>query len=66
MIYPPNLRRGDTIGVFTPSYPLASKAFGATMLAVSHLEVSGYKVKLGKLIDKKDGYHSGSICDRAS
>ena len=66
MIYPPNLRRGDTIGVFTPSYPLASKAFEATMLAVSHFEASGYKVKLGKLIDKKDGYRSGSICDRAN
>ena len=36
------------------------------MLAVSHLEASGYKVKLGKLIDKKDGYRSGPICDRAN
>ncbi|HIZ20704.1 MAG TPA: LD-carboxypeptidase [Firmicutes bacterium] len=66
MIYPPNLRPGDTIGVFSPSYPLGSKAPEVTQLAISHLEANGYKVKLGKLIDKADGYRSGSILDRAN
>ena len=65
MICPPALRPGDTIGVFTSSYPMAHEAPEAAKLAVSNLEASGYRVKAGFLMDRRDGYRSGSIRERA-
>lgn len=65
MICPPNLKSGDTIGLFTPSYPLAAEAPVAAELAVSHLNALGYDVKPGSLFRKKDCYRSGSIQERA-
>ena len=65
MICPPNLKPGDTVGLFTSSYPLAAEAPEAAGLAVAHLESLGYKVKPGFLMDQKDCYRSGSIQERA-
>ena len=65
MICPPKLEPGDTIGLFTSSYPLAYQAPEAASLAVANLEANGYKVKPGMLMGKKDGYRSGSIRERA-
>ncbi len=65
MICPPNLRPGDTIGIFTSSYPLACEAPEAARLAISNLEAGGYRVKAGSLMDRRDGYRSGSIQERA-
>lgn len=64
-ICPPGLRPGDTIGVFTSSYPMACEAPEAAKLAVSHLEAGGYRVKAGSLMNRRDGYRSGSIQERA-
>lgn len=59
------LKKGDTIGIFTSSYPITAIAPQATKNAVSFLESQGYRVKLGKLTGKRDFYRSGSILERA-
>ncbi len=59
------LKTGDTIGIFTSSYPMTAVAPHAAELAVSFLESRGYGVKLGKLTGKRDFYRSGSILERA-
>lgn len=54
MICSPDLRPGDTIGVFSSSFPMAQEAPGAAKLAISHLEANGYRVKAGILMDQRD------------
>ena len=62
---PPPLRPGDTIGLFTSSYPLAQEAPEAAGLAMSRLRALGYQVKPGILMNSRDCYRSGSIQERA-
>ncbi len=59
------LNSGDTIGVFSSSYPLTAIAPAAAENAIHYLEQCGYSVKKGKLFGKRDFYRSGTIRERA-
>lgn len=59
------LKKGDTIGVFSSSYPFTAIAPEAAKSAAAFLEKEGYHVKLGKLAGKKDCYRSGTAQERA-
>jgi len=59
------LKQGDTIGIFTSSYPITAIAPQAAKNAVSFLEGRGYRIKPGRLTGKKDFYRSGSVLERA-
>lgn len=59
------LKRGDTIGVFSPSYPITALAPEAAARAQAYLEGKGFRVKLGKLTGKRDCYRSGTARERA-
>lgn len=59
------IKKGDTIGVFTSSYPITAIAPEATKNAVEFLESRGYRVKLGGLTGKQDCYRSGAARERA-
>jgi muramoyltetrapeptide carboxypeptidase LdcA involved in peptidoglycan recycling len=62
---PPALKIGDTIGIFSPSYPGSSISPEASELAIKFLEGKGYNVLRGSLTGKLDYYRSGSIKERA-
>ncbi len=64
MILAPKLIKGDTIGIFSPSYPATAIAPIRTQRAISYLESKGYKILKGKLTGKQDAYRSGSIQER--
>jgi muramoyltetrapeptide carboxypeptidase len=66
-IKPKSLKRGDTIGVFTPSSPAYIDGSGLFENGVKNLERIGFKVKLGSLTSKRanQGYRSGTAKDRA-
>lgn len=59
------LKRGDTIGVFSSSYPITAVTPTGTESAAKFLEGQGYRVKLGKLTGKRDFYRSGTARERA-
>lgn len=65
MIKPNKLKTGDTIGVIAPSRPIThiKKELDAGMKL---LEARGFKVKLGKNLEKKSYYSAGSAKERAS
>ena len=62
MIKPKALKKGDTIGIVAP----ASPTFERTILirSVKVMEGWGFKVKLGKNVNKKYGYFSGKDWER--
>lgn len=62
-ILPPRLTPAATIGVFFPSIPVAAERVDR---AASFLRERGFRVKLGSLYGKKDGYRSGSARERAA
>ena len=59
------LRRGDTIGVFSPSSPATAFAKKRYERAKAFMRDQGFRIKEGKLTGKSDGYRSGSIAERA-
>lgn len=59
------LKKGDTIGIFSPSAPITVTAPKRTKRAIEFLQKKGFKIKLGKLTGKKDYYRSGTIKERA-
>lgn len=59
------LSPGDTIGIFSSSYPAAAEAPKPVERAISFLQQKGYQIKLGKLFGKQDYYRSGTIRQRA-
>lgn len=59
------LKRGDTIGIFTPSSPATVKAKQRFERAKAFLESKGFALAEGKLTGKQDGYRSGSPKERA-
>lgn len=59
------LKKGDTIGIFSPSAPITATAPKRTKRAIEFLQKKGFKIKLGKLTEKKDYYRSGTIKERA-
>jgi len=60
----PALKKGDTIGFFSPSTPATSFAIKRFERAKNFLNAQGYKLKSGSLTAKSDHYRSGSIKDR--
>jgi len=66
MILPHKLNKGDTIGLFTPSYPASHDWTNGDNPAVLFLKQQGFNIKFGSLTGKKDFYRSGSIKERAN
>lgn len=59
------LRMGDTIGIFSPSYPATAAVPEATARAKEYLEGKGFRIKMGNLTGKRDFYRSGTAKERA-
>lgn len=65
MIKPKRLETGDTIGIIAPSRPITH--IGEEINAgIKILEGRGFKLKLGKNLDKKSYYSAGSAKERAA
>lgn len=60
----PPLKKGDTIGFFSPSTPATSFAFKRFERAKAFLSTKGFKLQAGSLTGQSDHYRSGSIKDR--
>ena len=61
----PYLKRGDTIGFFSPSSPVTVTAPNRFNRAKSFLINKGFKLKSGSLTGQSDYYRSGTIKERA-
>ena len=59
------LKRGDKIGIFTPSSPATVTARARYERAKRFLESKGFEVVEGKLTGQQDGYRSGTPKERA-
>ena len=57
----PPLKKGDTIGFFSPSTPATSFAFKRFERAKHFMEKKGFKLQAGSLTGMSDNYRSGSI-----
>lgn len=59
---PPKLKKGDTIGVCTPSVPAYTMNETVFSLGLQNLEKNGFKIKLGPLTKERaaQGYRSGA------
>lgn len=64
-ITPASLKKGDTIGFFSPSTPATSFAFKRFERAKRFLNTKGFTLQAGSLTGKSDHYRSGSIQARA-
>ena len=62
---PKALKIGDTIGIVSPSSPLAGLAPHRTKKGIKTLEELGFKVKIGKNALKIKGYMAGTPKERA-
>lgn len=63
MIKPKKLKAGDTIGVVSPASP--SDAPSEIVCAKEYLEAMGYRVVIGKNVNKTKGFTAASEQDRA-
>ncbi|MDD6043262.1 MAG: LD-carboxypeptidase [Eubacteriaceae bacterium] len=64
MIKPKALKKGDTIGVVSPASPSEKRSEVAR--AKAYLEEKGYRVVIGKNVNKTKGFTAASEDDRAS
>ncbi|MBU6500886.1 MAG: LD-carboxypeptidase [Patescibacteria group bacterium] len=64
LIIPEKLKKGDTIGIVSPSAGLATFAMHRLDKAKSALEELGYKIKFAKNALKNSGYISASVEER--
>ena len=67
LLRPKGLRKGDTIGIFTPSSPAYIHNEELFLNGIKNLEAIGFKVKLGSLTKSRasEGYRSGNPVERA-
>lgn len=65
LIKPPKLKIGDTVGLISPSAPLAGLVPHRTQKAIKGLKEMGFKVKVGKSALKVTKYTAGSPRERA-
>lgn len=67
LLKPKKLKKGDTIGIFTPSSPAYTVNEELFINGIKNLENSGFKVKLGNLTERRatQGYRSGTPGERA-
>ena len=61
----PKLKKGDAIGVFSPSSPATATARVRYERGKAYLESKGYRIVEGDLTGRRDFYRSGSIAQRA-
>lgn len=66
MLLPSKLKKGDTIGIFSPSNSATYWAKNRFARAKEFIEQKGFKIAEGNLTGKHDFYRSGSIIDRAN
>ena len=59
------LKKGDTIGIFSPSTPITAITTERFLRGKKYLEDRGFKVLEGNLTGKKEFYRSGTIRERA-
>lgn len=64
LIIPEKLKKGDSIGVISPSAGLAPFAMHRIDNAIKYIKKMGYGVVIGKHALKNDGYISASITER--
>lgn len=60
---PPRLQPGDVIGIVAPASPMKDEFL---QKGCEYLERCGYRVKLGRYVDKEVGYLAGTDRQRAS
>ncbi|HEH9418021.1 TPA: LD-carboxypeptidase [Aeromonas sobria] len=65
LLVPPLLKRGDTIGFFSPSSAATAWAPNRFARAKAFLEGQGFRLKAGSLTGQQDHWRSGSIAARA-
>lgn len=58
------LKKGDAIGIFSPSTPITTKSPNRFKRGTEYLENKGFKIIKGNLTGKSDFYRSGSIKER--
>ena len=58
-------KKGDAIGIFSPSTPITAYASKRSKRGVKYLEDKGFSIIEGNLTGKSDFYRSGSIKERA-
>lgn len=59
------LKKGDCIGIFSPSTPITAKSPNRFKRGIEYLENKGFNIIRGSLTEKSDFYRSGSIKERA-
>lgn len=59
------LKKGDSIGIFSPSTPITAFTPKRFKRGITYLENKGFKIIEGNLTGKSDFYRSGSIKERA-
>lgn len=64
-MYTEKLKKGDVIGIYSPSSPMTCTAPKRFKRAKEFLEGKGFKILEGNLTGKYDYYRSGSITERA-
>lgn len=62
ILTPKRLKTGDTIGLISPSSPMLDSE--KLHRSISYFERNGYNVKLGKHVEKENGYLAGSDHER--
>lgn len=62
----PRLRKGDAIGIFSPSSPATATAVKRYERGKNYLISKGFRLIEGSLCGKRDFYRSGSIVERVS
>ena len=65
LIKPRQLQKGDTVGIISPSSPLAVLAPHRVKKGIKTLEAMGFKVKIGKYALKMTNHTAGSPRERA-
>ena len=64
VIIPEKLKKGDTIGLISPSSPLNNPE--QLNKAVNYFEKNGFRVKIGESVNKEKGYLAGSEDERVN
>jgi muramoyltetrapeptide carboxypeptidase len=66
VLRPPALKRGDTVGIYTPSVPLPSLRPRRFTRGIAELERLGFCVRLAKHARGAQGHRSGTIAERVA
>jgi len=65
MIKPKSLKKGDTIGIISPSYPYALKLKNRYERAKENLKKKGFTIIEGEFVYSQNGYATGTPKERA-